>query len=49
MLKPEMGPSGLLEKVSSEDGFLTCRRGKAILWYRVRKAMRQSNRVKAHR
>ena len=42
-----MGPSGLLENVSSEDGFLMCRRGKAILRCRVPTAIRQSHKVKA--
>ena len=42
-----MGPSGLLENVSSEDGFLMCRRGKAILRCRVPTAMRQLSKVKA--
>ena len=42
-----MGPSGLLEKVSSEVGFLMYRRGKAILRRRVPTAMRQLSKVKA--
>ena len=47
LCEPEMGPSGLLEKVSSEDGFLMYRQAKAMLRCRVPKTMRQSNRVKA--
>ena len=42
-----MGPSGLLEKVSSEIGFLMCRQAKAVLWCRVPTAMPQSHKVKA--
>ena len=42
-----MGPSGLLEKVSSEVGFLMYRRGKATLRCRVPTAIRQSHKVKA--
>ena len=42
-----MGPSGLLEKVSSEIGFLMYSRGKATLQCRVPTAMRQSHKVKA--
>ena len=42
-----MGPSGLLENVSSEVGFLMYRRGKAILRCRVPTAMRQLSKVKA--
>jgi len=36
-----MGPTGLLEKVSSADGLLMCRRGKVMLWCRGLAAMRQ--------
>ena len=42
-----MGPSGLLEKVSSEVGFLMYSRGKAALRCRVPSAMCQSHQVKA--
>ena len=47
LCKPEMGPSGLFEKVSSEVGFLMYRRGKAILRCRVPTAIRQLSKVKA--
>lgn len=42
-----MGPSGLLEKVSSEVGFLMCRQAKAVLWCCVPTAICQSHMVKA--
>ena len=47
LCEPPMGPSGLLEKVSSEVGFLMYRRGKAILRCRVPTAIRQLSKVKA--